>query len=382
MLTIEVIKVLVTLSLYLALFAFFCHFYLIEQMTDYFKRNKIVSSRIEEVKVLEPPTFTICIDPPFKTSVAEKYGYDDQMDVFKKDVPNITYAERFTSLSYILEEDYDIYLSLNTSIHNSYHSEHKVKLENGTNMVDGKNYSVTPIMTWAHGICSKVQPEFQITKVPFHTHLFLEPKGTLQEKDKPRKFIIYMTSNNTWQNIVNHIWPQYNPSILFINPNSSYYMIAKKTEYQFDEGVESTEDCWMKHMEYFHNCVPKCRYATFMDPRDMPLCNTSKEIQCIMEEGAKDLVYTICNKKRKGFTFTEEIEEIERYNKDFNWTEIDIELWSMSKMVKEEVDVITLPELIGSVGGSMGMFFGFSIATFIWYWKRKCIEKIVNQSIK
>merc|ERR1711953_1195137 len=96
MFTIKVIKFLVTLSLYLALFAFFCHFYLIEQMTDYFKRNKIVSSRIEEVKVLEPPTFTICIDPPFKTSVAEKYGYDDQMDVFKKDVPDTTYEERFT----------------------------------------------------------------------------------------------------------------------------------------------------------------------------------------------------------------------------------------------------------------------------------------------
>ena len=373
MFTVKVIKILATLCLYLALFAFFCYFYLIEQMTDYFKRNMIVTSRIEEVDVLEPPTFTICIDPPFKTSVAAKYDYADQADIFRKDVPKTSFADRFTNLSYILNQDYDIHLTLHESIHN----EGKVRLVDGTNMIRGKKYQVQPIMTWAHGICSKVQPEFQVTKVPFHTHLFLEPKGSLQDMDQPRKFIIYLTSNNTWQGIVNHIWPQYNPSILTINPKSSYYMIAKKTEYLFDEGVESSEDCWMKYIESF-KCKNKCRYATFVD---LPLCNTSEEVQCMMEEGAKYIVYTICNKKRKGFTFTEELEEMKRY-KDLNWTEIDVELWSMSKMVKEEVDVITLPELIGSVGGSMGMFFGFTIAPFIWYWMNKCIERIVNQSIK
>lgn len=343
-------------------------------MTDYFKRNMIVSSRIEEVDVLEPPTITICTDPPFKTSVATKYNYSDQKDIFSKDVPGTIYAERFANLSYILNQDYAIQMSLHES---PTCCEQKTKLVDGTNMIHGRKYEVRPIMTWAHGICSKIQPEFPVTKVPFHTHLFLEPSANLQVSDQPRNYIIYLTSNNTWQGIVNHIWPQYNPSILTIKPKSSYYMIAKKTEYLFDEGVESSKDCWMKYIEDF-NCTTKCRYASFVD---LPLCQTAEEVRCMMEEGAKYLVYTVCNKKRKGFTFTEELHEMKRY-KDLNWAEIDIELWSMSKMVKEEVDVITLPELIGSVGGSIGMFFGFSIATVIWYWMNKCIERIARQSAK
>ena len=47
--------------------------------------------------------------------------------------------------------------------------------------------------------------------------------------------------------------------------------------------------------------------------------------------------------------------------------------------IREEVKVITMAELIGSIGGSLGMFFGFSFSTFAWYFVNQIVSRaIVN----
>ena len=57
-------------------------------------------------------------------------------------------------------------------------------------------------------------------------------------------------------------------------------------------------------------------------------------------------------------------------------TEIYIGLWSLVKNVQEEVPLLTLQDFIGSVGGSLGMFFGFSISATLLY----TISKILDQT--
>ena len=43
-------------------------------------------------------------------------------------------------------------------------------------------------------------------------------------------------------------------------------------------------------------------------------------------------------------------------------------MYATQQEIEEEVDVITLPELIGSLGGSLGLFFGFSmLSSFIFF---------------
>ena len=37
----------------------------------------------------------------------------------------------------------------------------------------------------------------------------------------------------------------------------------------------------------------------------------------------------------------------------------------MRRVTKEEVEVLTTPDLIDLVGGSLGMFFGFAIAPYL-----------------
>ena len=44
-----------------------------------------------------------------------------------------------------------------------------------------------------------------------------------------------------------------------------------------------------------------------------------------------------------------------------------IGVWTFFTHVKEEIYVITFADLIGSLGGSLGMFFGFSISAYtVW----------------
>ena len=50
----------------------------------------------------------------------------------------------------------------------------------------------------------------------------------------------------------------------------------------------------------------------------------------------------------------------------------------LQKRIREEVEVISPTDLIGSVGGSLGMFFGFSFAAFIQDLIDKLIKRIQN----
>ena len=57
--------------------------------------------------------------------------------------------------------------------------------------------------------------------------------------------------------------------------------------------------------------------------------------------------------------------EILLYGKNTTEVGVSVYAFSNSKQIMEEIDVITLSGLIGSVGGSLGMFFGFSITSYI-----------------
>ena len=47
--------------------------------------------------------------------------------------------------------------------------------------------------------------------------------------------------------------------------------------------------------------------------------------------------------------------------------------------ITEEMDVITTSGLIGSVGGSLGMFFGFSFSGYASYLLDKCVSIIMTK---
>ena len=51
---------------------------------------------------------------------------------------------------------------------------------------------------------------------------------------------------------------------------------------------------------------------------------------------------------------------------------------SDTKQIIEEIDIITLAGLIGSIGGSLGMFFGFSLTSYLLFAIEKFTKKVFN----
>ena len=67
------------------------------------------------------------------------------------------------------------------------------------------------------------------------------------------------------------------------------------------------------------------------------------------------------------------------YHKVTNLSSVEIYLsvWSMAMRIQEEVPLLTLQDFIGSVGGSLGMFFGFSMSATLLFMISKFLDKIL-----
>ena len=54
---------------------------------------------------------------------------------------------------------------------------------------------------------------------------------------------------------------------------------------------------------------------------------------------------------------------------------VNVKLASMKKEIMEDVELLTVSSLIGSLGGSLGMFFGFSFSGLFFYLLETFISK-------
>ena len=170
----KLIEIVTGIIIYLVLLFFFCYFYMLDQMNDFLKGRSTVTFRLEETARIEPPTVTICPKPPLKKAVAIQYDFEDSDHLFLKDVPNVTFEDRFQNLSYLLNQDYQIVLV---------EKQLKVGLFEGQVKIKSRAFEVIAIQTYHHGTCYKIQPNFELTKVPFALRFEIRTlKSTLGQK--------------------------------------------------------------------------------------------------------------------------------------------------------------------------------------------------------
>ena len=97
-------------------------------MSDFFRRRTTIASRREEVKTLEPPTFTICLDPPFKASKYLGYKLNTPADILFNDFPNETIGQRLDKVSFHMGTDF--HLSYNVELNGESDWRHRQLLKN------------------------------------------------------------------------------------------------------------------------------------------------------------------------------------------------------------------------------------------------------------
>ena len=360
----NLLKTLTEGFIYVLLFVSFIYFYMRDQMSDYFAGRTTITSRFAEADVLEFPTITICLRPGSKPSVGKDYGFDRLHHIFKKEVENSTMFERFEKLSYKMNRDFEMHINW-----------HPDKLELGTNARNFYQvFEVEPIRTEHHGTCYKIQPTFEVTKVPVYFHLRVTLSPNLLEMDKPQGFDLFLTSNVSWHGTTYELWPQFQPTKISTNFKDDQVGYRwNVVEINFRNGTTNYKKCQDETIKNA-NCSIKCYMHSY---GSLPPCENLKDFKCMRKHIVKDSnAMAYCFKPKKAILYNPLPYPSQRYSPINNSSsEVYMSFWTMRKEIRDEIEIIATTDLIGSVGGSMGMFFGFSLSAWIIYVMRFCVSK-------
>ena len=172
---------------------------------------------------------------------------------------------------------------------------------------------------------------------------------------------MFLTSNTSWHGLALETWPQFRPTEISLDLDGKdtwkYVLLSRNTLLLAKNGVENTEDClWNDILQT--NCSRKCTPYF----HKLPNCTKGSEYHCIDKQLPSD-VLTRCMMKKRALKFRAKDSNVKFYT-GHNSNGVVMSMFASQQEIEEEVDVITLPQLIGSLGGSLGLFFGFSILSY------------------
>ena len=340
-----------------------------EQLLAFWQNRSTLSSRIETPAHLEFPTINVCFDPATKFSVSNQYGFDTFLDKFHQNVPNTTLYGTFDNLSYKLGQDFEI------------RSQSAESFKRGLVTMPEKfgdrkvTFDVQPIRTYAYGTCYKLEPKFQMTQAPLRIELEFIINPTVADNDRPDSVVIHLTSNHTWIGLADNIWRQVKPLTESIDFKKEYTHIYTKVKTKkFNKEPRDTMNCLTNLFSQL-NCSIHCDILSYTH---LPLCQTAEELQCIWTKLYENQFteYNDCYKTDQ-ITFYKLIQRVENplhLAQNSSSTKFYIGVWTMEEEMEEEVPLLTTEDFIGSIGGSLGMFFGFSFSASLFF----CLNQIMK----
>ena len=373
-------KSIIKICFLLGLLFIFFKVYFINQVTDFAKGLSTVSTRYEHPESLEPPTITICFNEAFKTSVAKKYGINDTYDIAN---PKFDYP--YDEVTYKLNRDFRLIAWIEEGI-----NEHAdfTQLQKGPNTVRYKNESyeffVDFVQTFFNAKCTKIMPKFMVKEFPFYVHVQVVLKSFPRHEDQPTGLKIYLTSNDTWQGILADQWVSFQPTILNIDFKETY---SKEVAFispkllLFKNGVDSPTKCVQRINLQVEKCGFECNPWISYD-QDKQMCsiddmeNNKNGSECLQ---ATILLYHNCLNPKKALLYHPTI-TTPRYYKKIQDPTIEVSLDIMTNIIeiREEKLITETHDFIGSLGGSLGMFFGFAIISWIFTGIDKIFEKLTQ----
>ena len=371
-----VCKVILQALTFSFLLSCFIYFFMIDQMVTFMKGRTTITRRVENVNSVEFPTITICFDPATKLSIAKKYGFENPDDKFNQDIPNKTLPQVFDEMSYGFDEDYFIRNYNGQTIHlglneiDAFGSTPTVKMQ----------FQVEALRIFNSGTCIKLEPRFEMISMSYKLRLSIQlSPSIIGTKDKIDSVRFIFTSNSSWINISGGRWPQFKPLIANVDLIREYtHLILQPEEEYFKDGKDSSADC-LKDLYERQNCSYPCYASTIPG---LPFCRTTKDFNCVKHVFTnQEFLNCLMTKKATYYSLNERKEN--PYHKDPNTlkTDVYIGINAMQKVVKEEVFVLTLQDLIGSVGGSLGLFFGFSFSAVLFSFFNKLFQSVPASSV-
>ena len=340
--------------LYTIILSLFIVFYLVDYLETYFQHDTTFNSRYEVVNSLECPTLIICVQDGYNPKMMQKYNFSSIYDLyhFDKSVKNMTMIEMFQKVSYLYGQDYEI------------------------NVTATIEFQKNEIITFAHGTCQKLQPK---KEMKVDARIFLDIKW--KSKDEfAKEFVIYLVSNNSWQGLTDDILPYYKPSKVILNlANPERVQVPMSTIVKkYKNGNSDFASC-MENIIRNLDCKNICAPFYLFSSLNIPACKTYEEFECV----DKNLYATgdiatqnyACHKPSLAKLYLPRPNSWKRYLGDDS-SQMYFYFESLFILYKEEMDVISASQLIGTVGGSLGLSIGFSFYSYFSGFFEKVVQKM------
>ena len=357
------LKIFVKVLFFLLLSILFFTFYFFNQTKEFLKGSTTFTSRAEEVDHFDMPVLLLCFQPRYNLN--SYLQRDDHSSL----------AEFLDCANHKLGED--VMIDFHTQWQ-KFHGQKKQQLVMGTNIFDDFYVNVSAVQTLTYGMCYVL--ESNLTFRP-QQGFYISIQRKFEKEDIPDKVNLFMASPESWYGITTEAWPYHTLEKHTFEFNTSARiwmdMYVKKVTYQ--KGHSSIKNCLENHVSGY-NCTHKCIpfFLSFLD--HLPTCLTNEQTNCMYNTWAyadEFNIYTQYKQCLKPLTMTlydANPVKLEGEVNPNNSVDLLFGYASNEMEIKEEALMIGTSSYIGSVGGSLGLFLGFSFFTHLSW----CIDKLVD----
>ena len=354
------------LVIYVTLLVCFILFYLYDEVDHFIKGSTTFERTTISPESLALPSIILCM-PGTKSQGKEKMGYTgihdvayDKEEKFKKF--NLTMKELVNEISYVLNQDFeltfDIYLGDTWELSST-----------GINQNKDRKINVKEIWTGGSGgLCYLIEPLFELSthESPWFA-LNVKPKETYESTDHPIQ--VFFASNNTWEGIYQYSWQFLQVPKITVPFDTAMEIMTEvsPSKILFRDGIEDVRKC-IEEVIWSFNCTDICT-ATYLNYIDqLPYCTSYEQLSCMTSNGVfnpeKESAMGRCLRPSLAMVFKAKV-VFSRPAFDPEWLTMWFKYSTGQLEVKEEVLSIGLTSFIGSVGGSLGLFLGFSMYDYI-----------------
>ena len=363
-------------TLYLTLLVTFFILYFPDMVEKYQKRAKTYTTKEISTSSEDLPTITICVG--FKPSIindtfGRNFNYFVKMR-YLKEIEGRDMEELYNKASYQYYKDFKI----------KYGQKHGWFLKEGEqNYSDFDTVKLRPYNTKHRGKCYALSlieaKSIRQIKIIFKPHL--------QGEDLPTTVQLYITPKNTSKNVIWSKWSPIRPLVVPLKlgePTASRILLSA-TEWRFHEGNEkctngclpdecfSLEDLKALHKEMketstgekwnFEPCIP-VPLKHFFDPSLMPCANRKRsELMLTLFNQQEDKIVE-CPKPKAEKQYQAIIMDGYRREPEETAVTFYVDFRYSSMTVKEETLIYDTLSFIGTFGGFLGLFVGFSFFGF------------------
>ena len=359
----------------------FCYFFFFKDVFEKFSDNLTNMATREEpykkdgVTGIKSPAITLCFSPSIKPSVLKKYNlttlsFFNFADMVK--TMDISFSKVMYEGSLRLGKDFDVKVQK--------YPLKETLLKIGMNVVisnesgNKENILVQEFPTPMFGYCYLLQPSFQLGVADYFQFSVIYNGTELKDP----KVNLYFTTDYDYLGVASGIWQNLTPlrvDVDFTLGNIIIDIKESKFDYVYcdkDSPYKSFQDCFTKKFRYIN--FKKCKrcsnifnraYEVYLNDSFLgPDCTPEEEACVINKEFSEwlkipDECPLQCNRTQYTATLTESA-NLDITDSGVKSADFVILSGSNTKTINQEYWVYDTVGLIGAIGGSLGLFIGFS----------------------